>query len=68
MTKKQNQSQLITIGYFSKRKHKAVKLEYTTITISEKKFRWIRRTIWIQYQALVDAYYILGVFSLHCRI
>jgi len=68
MTKKQNQSQLITIGYFSKRKRKAVKLEYPTITISENKFQWIRRTIWIQYQALVDAYYILSVFSLHCRI
>ncbi|XP_018054008.1 PREDICTED: protein hunchback-like [Atta colombica] len=38
MTKKQNQSQLATISNFSKRKRKAVKLEYPTITISEKKF------------------------------
>ncbi|XP_018361601.1 PREDICTED: protein hunchback-like [Trachymyrmex cornetzi] len=35
MTKRQNQSQLAN---FSKRKRKAVKLEYPTITISEKKF------------------------------
>ncbi|KAG5340772.1 HUNB protein, partial [Acromyrmex charruanus] len=38
MTKKQNQSQLATINHFSKRKRKAIKLEYPTITISEKKF------------------------------
>ncbi|KAG5312340.1 HUNB protein, partial [Acromyrmex insinuator] len=38
MTKKQNQSQLVTINHFSKRKRKAIKLEYPTITISEKKF------------------------------
>ncbi|KYN34312.1 Protein hunchback [Trachymyrmex septentrionalis] len=38
MTKRQNQSQLASISHFSKRKRKAVKLEYPTITISEKKF------------------------------